>query len=326
MSGLKGVEITDIAGLSQPVTKLVEVVFCGIGKLYEPTHIVRMAKAKAKEIEILSSAVNKNFNLPLKYDDGKVLIDSTRAEELIKRTGNRLVFQEINKQQNIDSVISNAYENLKEEKTVSEEPVDKDWILRFFNSVGDISNQEMQKIWGKILAGEIKKPNTFSLRTLEILKNLTQKEAELFTKISEFVMQIGEKYFIPEDLDLLLKYDVKFKHILILEECGLIKSNLIEMTTNVLKNAYDCIRTYDLICIFRAHSNVKLSIAVYRVTEPGQQLLQIMEKKSNKECYISYFKNLKNKIKDCSISVHQIKKIISDSQIEHADEDLIIDG
>jgi hypothetical protein len=33
--------------LSQPVSKLVEAVAAGIGKAYEPTHLVRMAKAAA---------------------------------------------------------------------------------------------------------------------------------------------------------------------------------------------------------------------------------------------------------------------------------------
>lgn len=44
-------EIKDLAGLSQPLTKLVEVISIGIGKLYEPAHIKRMANAKAYEIK-----------------------------------------------------------------------------------------------------------------------------------------------------------------------------------------------------------------------------------------------------------------------------------
>ena len=48
MSDLKGLEISDIFGLSEPLTKLVETVSCGVGKLYEPTHIRRLAKAKAE--------------------------------------------------------------------------------------------------------------------------------------------------------------------------------------------------------------------------------------------------------------------------------------
>lgn len=57
-------EIKDLAGLSQPLTKFVEVVSQGIGTLYEPTHIKRMAKSRAKEIKTISSAINDS-NLPI---------------------------------------------------------------------------------------------------------------------------------------------------------------------------------------------------------------------------------------------------------------------
>ena len=46
MSDVKGIEIHDILGLEEPLTKLIECVSNGIGKIYEPTHIKRIAKAK----------------------------------------------------------------------------------------------------------------------------------------------------------------------------------------------------------------------------------------------------------------------------------------
>ena len=63
MSDLKGIEITDLLGLSEPLAKLLETVSCGIGKLYEPTHIKRIAKAKAEEIKIISDAVTDNAGI-----------------------------------------------------------------------------------------------------------------------------------------------------------------------------------------------------------------------------------------------------------------------
>ena len=42
----------------------------------------------------------------------------------------------------------------------SDEQVDTkiefDWIMRFFDAVGNISNEELQRLWGKVLAGEMK--------------------------------------------------------------------------------------------------------------------------------------------------------------------------
>lgn len=321
MSDFKGIEVGDVLGLSEPLKKLVEVVSGAIGTCYNPINTVLNAKAKAKEIEILSSAINNNFNLPLKYDDGKVLIDSTSAKELIERTKNRLIFQEINKQQNIDSVVHNAYENLKEEDNVSKKPVDKDWILRFFNSIEDISNEEMQKIWGKVLAGEIKKPNTFSLRTLEILKNLTQEEAQSFAKISEFIMRYENAYFIPSADELLKKFSIFYGRILMLEECGLVNSS-----SNYLSDKKFYIKTNTLICCFESFKDINQEVGVYcyKITEAGKELLKIIEKKSNDVYAKDFFGQLKKEAKKCSVSVHKIKNVNNDTT-EYEDEDLLVD-
>jgi len=54
-----------------------------------------------------------------------------------------------------------------------------DWFVRFFEDAGNISDEKMQEIWAKVLAGEIKQPGSFSLRTLEVLRNLSSDEAEI---------------------------------------------------------------------------------------------------------------------------------------------------
>jgi hypothetical protein len=50
------------------------------------------------------------------------------------------------------------------------------------NIAQDVSRDEVQDILSKILQGEVKRPETYSLRLLEIVKNLTQKEVQSFCK------------------------------------------------------------------------------------------------------------------------------------------------
>ena len=150
MTDFKGIEVSDVFGVSEPLSKLIDSVSKGIGKIYEPIHVKRMAKAKSEELQLISETVNDNICLPTTYIDGSIIVDASDAEELMRRTGNRLFFQEMQKQQNIDSVICYAYSELEQETEVSSEPVDADWLLRFMNSVEDISNDEMQELWGKI--------------------------------------------------------------------------------------------------------------------------------------------------------------------------------
>lgn len=140
-----------------------------IGKLYEPIHINRIAKT-----------MRKNVDIPMLYDKNRVLIDTRDFQEIYKRTVSRMKFQELRKQQNIENVIKESYKELKDVESVFNELVDSDWVSHFFNSVENIGNEEIQKIWGRMLAGEIKSPNTYSFRTMEVLKNMTTREVELF--------------------------------------------------------------------------------------------------------------------------------------------------
>ena len=79
---------------------------------------------------------------------------------------------------------------------MSSDNVDEDWITRFFNIVEDISNEQMQNLWGRILSGEIKQPSTYFLRTLEILRNISPSEAEIFRKVAELALKSEGKSFI----------------------------------------------------------------------------------------------------------------------------------
>ena len=185
-------EIKDLAGLSQPLTKLVEVVAQGLGTVYEPIHIKRMAKARAMEIKTIASAV-QDSKLPIQYNNGQLAID-TSTKDFLERAEKRMLFIEAKKQKNIEDIVSEAYNNLETEKKVSGEPVQEEWINRFFNIIGEISSDDLKTIWSKILSEEIKEPGKCSIRTLESLKNISRYEAEKFKKISNYIIKYNDVY------------------------------------------------------------------------------------------------------------------------------------
>lgn len=45
----------------------------------------------------------------------------------------------------------------------------------------------MRKLWAKLLAGEIKQPGAHSVRTLDVLRNLTREEARLLERVAAYV-------------------------------------------------------------------------------------------------------------------------------------------
>jgi hypothetical protein len=111
--------------------------------------------------------------------------------------------------------------------------VDKGWIARFFSAAADVSESDMQKLWGKLLAGETATPGRFNTRALETLKNLSSTEAALFSKACTFVTGLNEFIIkIPDAKknNFILTYDTKaladlgfrFEDVLKLVDAGLI--------------------------------------------------------------------------------------------------------
>jgi hypothetical protein len=44
---------------------------------------------------------------------------------------------------------------------------DFDWYMRFYEIVGNISDKEVQDMWARIMAGEINRPHSYSLKTID---------------------------------------------------------------------------------------------------------------------------------------------------------------
>lgn len=123
-------------------------------------------------------------------------VDAENAATLIRLQGeeqvaNYMLAREKRKMNNVQNVVEQAQQHFIEGEQVSDEPVNQDWINRFFTIVEDVSDAEMQQLWARILAGEVKKPKSYSLRTLEVLRNMSKEEAEQITKASQYVLYGG---------------------------------------------------------------------------------------------------------------------------------------
>lgn len=171
----------DLTGLSAPATKLIEVVSNAIGVVYEPTRIRRRAKAEADSALILAKSKEEVYGIEL------------RATE-------RLVSRELRRQENIESITKKALDSLP--PSVSEQPVDPDWTFRFFEACEDIGNDQMQTIWGKLLAGEVTTPGSFSTRTVRVVRDLGAREAHLFTSACSFLWHFPSQGYLPVIPDL----------------------------------------------------------------------------------------------------------------------------
>lgn len=158
------------SAVSAPATKLIEVVAAGCGRLYEPRHVRKMAEAQGDALLI-----------------GEVA--KARASELSARAAQRMLDLEERRQINIEAIAEKSLMELP--GSVSEEAVDPDWSVHFMQSCQDVSDEEMQSLWARLLAGEVAQPKTFSLRTIQVLKTLSKDEASAFARLCEQSPTIG---------------------------------------------------------------------------------------------------------------------------------------
>lgn len=280
-------EITDLAGLSEPLKRLIEVISSGIGNVSKPYLIRKTADAKAYEIKVIADAMaeSKKLLTHTEYEDGKVRVLAPEAQSedfaaLPHRVAARIQYKEQREQQNIEAVCANAAEELQKETTVPDGKPEPEWISRFFDISSGITSEELQYLWGRILAGEIKCPGSFSLRTLDVLRNLSRKEAENFVKLGNYILRSGEKVFYIDPNAYIFTKDggLTFLDILALKDAGLIFETELEFSFKPLGAGQMSNFIYGslILLIERDKDTQKLRSGIGLLTRVGIELLQLL--------------------------------------------------
>ena len=297
-------EIKDIVGLSDPLKRLVEVVAEGIGGVSRPFLLRKNADAKAYEIKTIAEAIADSQKLlgAVKYDRGEIVIESNQGKGALElpeatfdsRVVSRMAYQEAKRQSNLERITQIAADDFDGTEEIGSDRPDSDWTTRFFRIAEDITTDEMQALWGKVLAGEVKRPGSFSLRTLEMLKNISQKEAEIFTRVARIAFTSGDKVFVPNiDKGKFLNdhFGIDFSDLLLLQEIGLLLSNDIGLSLSAIEEDDQFTFTCGSTCVIvdRPAGTPMQTAHAEGFTEIGRQLFQLVEREPADPLYIEKF-------------------------------------
>lgn len=266
----------------KPLEKLIEVVHSVFGTLYEPRNKVRLAKAEVEAERIKAFGIAKTNAL---------LANNVEQYEQLSLAERRILVREEKRQKNIENILQVSAQTLKAESVVSEEPVDPDWATRFFDIAQDISNEQMQDLWGRILAGEIKQPRSFSLRTLETLRNITSEEAQLFEKIAQYVMRDAFYYIFQDSFEHNEEIGYRFMEVARLMEIGLVQSS--STTINTYYNSDESTPHHiyygeKYVAFIEMPAELKqMSFPIYPLTCVGEELYKLISPAPNRD-YFEY--------------------------------------
>ncbi len=244
----------------------------------------------AKLVETICNATGLTAHGRKKMADAEAYAEIRKVEteakaELLRLKGqdevaNYIEARETRKLNNVKSVLEKATSHFTEGEKVSDEPVNADWTNRFIGIVEDISDETLQDIWGRILAGEVKQPNSYSLRTLDLLRNITKEEAELFVKAS--------KYYIDGDYICTEEFALTLNETLLLCETGLINSEELTMNWTVNPNSRLNINI-DRQTMLALHNDkpktIRCNPSIRKLSKAGIEIMSLIERKNRTEFY-----------------------------------------
>lgn len=101
--------------------------------------------------------------------------------------------------------------NYINDESPTEEKIDSTFINRWRNEAMSFSEENLQEMWGQILAEKINKASSISLRALDILKNISKQEASIFEAYCENIIfndRIFEHYPSKNGLDTLAEIGI----------------------------------------------------------------------------------------------------------------------
>lgn len=281
-------------------------------RAYMEGHAKRIsARAYADAMPIIARAqaeVRTNLVAPGADEQAAVTITHENLTQLIESQGRKRLA-------NIVSVVEHAAEELGDKEVTDHEP-DPDWTARFFDCVQDVSSEHMQKLWTKVLSGEVESPGRTSLRTLETLRNMTQREAEVFERISPYVI---DNEFVFCDRDFIEKCDnLRYPKLLHLKECGLlnIDPGLISTITWGAKTTMPLPYGDGVLLITVGRGcGVKLDIPVFVLTTAGKELFRFAPS-SVQQAYLETFARFLHK-KRCQLAFAPTVRKLPDRKLQY---------
>lgn len=148
------------------------------------------------------------------------------------------------------------------------------WDRRFLKYASDILDEDAQRLWGRILAGELSKPGSFSLKTLEILYTLETENASEFAKIAPHMMcgsYAAVESVMPLDVD---HYPIKT-----LESLGLLMLNASRVHESyvAVENRHYAAIQKNARTAGQQHQDAKFLFNCISLTQSGSEILKIVD-------------------------------------------------
>lgn len=206
-----GNSLIDFGDLSKPVTTLIEKASDAVGGLFKPWQIKRIARAEAEAKKIWAA---KDIEIT----------------DMQQRAIVRNLHEQGKHQQNMEHITAGAIPLIN--PGAKPEQIEEDWLTYFFSKARIVSDEMMQSLWSRLLAGEANAPYSYSKRTIDFVSTLDKSDAELFTQLCTFNWLIEDEFYpliyLLED-EIYEQFGISYESLTHLDTIGLISFRTIEV-------------------------------------------------------------------------------------------------
>ncbi len=170
----------------------------------------------------------------------------------------------------------------------------------------------MRKLWVKVLSGETEQPGRTSLRTLDVLRNMTKKDAQLFRNICDFAIGNFIFYSLKHKSD---KFFLNYGWTIHAESIGLMRADIflerkIEFDQN--GNYHDVYQDV-VLRVSGGNAGGGLGVPAMMLTDSGREIYKVMEHSVRMDYLRSFSRFLYEN--NCRLSYSQIEETLPNGEL-----------
>lgn len=266
--------LVNLQGISKPAEILVERFCDGVGGIFEPWQIRRIAKAEA-DADVMKAVAE--IEKTKKLGSTEVLQTDVGGRAL-----QRLVHQEVQNQINMEEILSRAINKLQSYSTPQN--ITDSFVTTVFERSKGTTDEMLQELWASLIAGEANCGGSISKKTLDVLASFEVDDAKLFQKLACFCYDFdGVKLFMTDAIaEVASQHGLNFDALAHLEHLGVIQSSLTGFYSSI--QTEDTSKTLPLrgadgvlIIEFHGSDEFSLSLGNYLLTKAGMELARTVD-------------------------------------------------
>ena len=272
----------DITPIAKGVQTNLDALPKGTNKLFDTFFGKKHAESWRYQM-LVAAQTNHDVNLvstgKARFEKGEINLLDNESDSTQRSLSGLIKDKHDEELNNLVSCMKEAIkDSINRTDTSDDNNISTKFFSRWRNEAIHISEKEEQEIWGKVLSEENQKQGSFSLFTLDILRNLDKRTAALFNEICN--------YIIFEDLCILndnneISERITSKELFKLTDIGLLKASptpirtstkLPTITIDGKENYFADIHPY---LVFFEKNNEDTSVLYTKLTTSGQELYRI---------------------------------------------------